>query len=309
MVFDRDGALVFADSFRETASSGAAGYLTHLRRVDGSGMIRTVAGDLTPLRAFNAAEIGRHLSIPLDARIATGPDFSIFVAGGGANPNTTQNWVGRIDANDRFTWLAGGWPIVGIPNRRTALLQPAGLAVGPDGLLYVSNTGTSQIFAIAPNGTVTIVAGTGERGASGDGGPATSATFFAPASIRFAPDGSLHIVDMSNHRVRAIDHGGNVVTVAGDGAQGYSGDGASATRARLAFPADIAFAPDGVMYIADSGNARVRAVARDGTITTVAGPDTLVRPIALAVDPAGTLYIADGGSHRILKLTRPAVGR
>ncbi len=307
MAFDREGALVIADSNREAASgppSGSTGNRTRLRRIDGSGIIRTIAGDFTPLRLFNLAEVGQHLFMLPDARIAIGPDFAIYVAAGqrgGAGGG--QQWLGRIDASGRFTWLAGGAYGVA-PNLRTALDAPSGLAIGPDGVLYVSNTGTNQILAIPPQGSIVTIAGTGERGGAGDGGPATSATFFAPPSIRFAPDGSLHIADMNNHRVRAIDHGGVVLSVAGNGVQGFGGDGGPATRAQLSLPADIAFSPDGVMYIADSGNARVRAVALDGTITTVAGPDGLVRPTALAIDPTGTLYIADGGSHRIFKLVR-----
>ncbi|OLC55508.1 MAG: hypothetical protein AUH85_09110 [Chloroflexi bacterium 13_1_40CM_4_68_4] len=303
MVFDRDGALVFADSFREAAGGPPAGDTsnrTHVRRIDRSGTVRTMVSDLSPPRTFNIAEVGHEVFVPPEARISIGPDFALYIAAGAG----VQNWIGRVDESGKFTWLAGGAPSALAPNMRTALLAPVGLAIGTDGVIYVSNTGTSEILAIPVRGDVVTIAGTGERGAGGDGGPATSATFYAPPSIRLAPDASLHVVDTYNHRVRAIDHGGIVVTVAGSGARGFSGDGGPATQARMTLPADIAFGPDGVMYVADSGNARVRAVDVHGTITTVAGPAQLVRPSALAVDANGTLYIGDGGAHRIFKVVR-----
>ena len=306
IAFDQDGALIFADSFGEAGLGIPAGNLgnrARVRRIDG-GVIRTIVGDLSPPRAFNVAELGRELAMPPDTRIAVGPDHMLYIAG---TSGPQVNFVGRVEHTGAWTWLAGGAPTVTeqlAPNRRTALSSPTGLAIGNDGVIYVSNSGTSEILAIPATGNVTSIAGTGKRGASGDGGPAKSAAFYAPPSIRFSLDGSLHIVDTYNHRVRAIDHGGIVNPVAGTGSRGFGGDGGSATQAQLAFPADVAFGPDGTMYIADLGNARIRAVAPNGVITTVAGPEGLVRPRALAVDAAGTLYIGDGGAHRIFKLVR-----
>lgn len=295
MAFDRDGALLFADSISNSR--------TRIRRVDSQGMIRTIAGAIAPPRTFNITQSGADLTLPLEARIAIGPDFATYIASGQGGG---QNWIGRIDTSGRFTWLAGGAPCCTAPDLRTSLLAPLGIAFGPDGVMYVSNSGTSQILAIPPQGNIVVVAGTGTRGAGGDGGPATSASFYAPPSIKFAPDGTLYVVDMYNHRVRAIDHGGIVATVAGSGARGFSGDDGPANSAQLKLPADVAFSPDGVMYIADSGNARIRAVSRDGKITTVAGPVGLVRPNALAFDASGTLYVADAGAHRIFRMTNPS---
>ena len=308
MAFDRQGALVFADSFREAAlgiPGGDLGNRARVRRINGDGLIRTIVSDpLFRPRAFNIAEIGRELGMPPDARIAIGPDHALYIAG---TFGPQANFVGRVEESGAWTWLAGGAPSVTdelAPNRRTALSGPTGLAIGSDGVIYVSNSGTSEILAIPPSGSVGTIAGTGKRGASGDGGPAKSASFYAPPSIRFSLDGSLHIVDTYNHRVRAIDHGGIVNAVAGTGIRGFGGDGGPATLAQLTFPADIAFGPDGTLYIADMGNARVRAVAPNGTIATVAGPEGLIRPTALAVDASGALYIGDGGAHRIFKLVR-----
>ena len=98
------------------------------------------------------------------------------------------------------------------------------------------------------------------------------------------------------------DHGGIIRTIAGDGTEGFAGDGGPAARARLSLPSGLAFGRGGVLYIADAGNARIRAVAPDGTITTIAGPEGLIRPTAVAVHPDGTLLVGDAGAHRIFKV-------
>ncbi len=302
MAFDRSGALVVADSYHATGlveRDVIRG--TRVRRIDGAGIIRTLAGDGS--ERFFATEMGATLFLDPQARIAVGPADEIYVSNA-AQGVRGAHFVGRIDANGRFTWIAGGAPQDSVVPLRAALLNPRGLAVAPDGAVLVSNTGQDVILAISRDGAVSTVVGTGERGASGDGGPASAARLNSPLAIRFSADGSLYIVDTNNHRIRTIDHGGTITTVAGDGTDGFGGDDGPATSARLSLPGDLAFGPGGVLYIADTGNARVRAVAKDGTITTVAGPDGLVRPTAVAVDANGTLFIADAGAHRIYKLTR-----
>ena len=301
MAFDREGALIFADY--RPLGSGSTDLRARVRRIDRSGIIQTIVGGLSGLQPFETADTGATLAVDREARIAAGPQGEIYVASGYAVTVSGQ-WIGRIDANGRFTWLAGGATGRGVAPLRVALQYPRGLAVGPDGALYFSDSGNNRILALSRDGEISTIAGTGQRGATGDGGPAGRATFLAPLAIGFSADGSLHIADTNNHRVRAIDHGGIVVNVAGDGTQGFAGDGGPATRARLSLPGDIAFGPAGVLYVADTGNARVRAIAPDGTISTVAGPDGLVRPTAVAVDPNGTLFIADAGAHRIYKLSR-----
>jgi DNA-binding CsgD family transcriptional regulator len=315
IVFDRAGALVFADSLLPGQQGSLSGR-TNLRRIDSRGSIQAVA-TRGPGCTFNLAESTALLCLPQQSHITITPTDELFIAGGtyvasvnGGRYETSQGqaWVGRIDPDGRFTWIAGGAPELSfdpVPNRRTELQAPRGIAIGPNGAIYVSNTGTSTILEIPREGPVMTIAGNGERGYGGDGGAATTAALSAPLAIVFSPDGSLYIADTNNHRIRAIDHGGTIRTVAGNGTQGLGGDGGAATRAQLTNPGSLAFGPDGVLFIADSGNARVRAVAKDGTITTVAGPELgLVRPTAVAVDATGTLFIGDSGKHQIYKVVR-----
>ena len=142
-------------------------------------------------------------------------------------------------------------------------------------------------------------------GISGDGGQATSAQLNNPVGVAVDAQGSLYIADYANNRVRKVS-GGIITTVAGTGTAGYSGDGGQATSAQLNFPVGVAVDAQGSLYIADSGNYRVRKVS-GGIITTVAGTGTagysgdggqatsaqLNVPFGVAVDAQGNLYIAD----------------
>jgi sugar lactone lactonase YvrE len=177
--------------------------------------------------------------------------------------------------------------------------------VDGSGDVFVADSGSNVIREVRADHILATVAGTGARGFSGDGGAATSASLFGPVAVAVSADGSLYIADTNNNRVRKIDHGGNIVTIAGDGTAGYAGDGGPATRAQLNEPRGLAFDSAGNLYIADSVNNRIRKVASDGTISTVAGdgnPETLRGPSAI-VASAGTLYIADTGNHRIRKMS------
>jgi hypothetical protein len=169
----------------------------------------------------------------------------------------------------------------------------------------------ARIRRVAPDGTITTVAG-GGAGSPGDGGPATGAQLFKPSGIALTPDGGYLIADTYNNRVRKVSFDGTITTVAGTGAAGLSGDGGPATTATLDHPARVALTPDGGFVIADALNARLRRVAPDGTITTVAGttsgfggdggPATdaqLNDPLGTAVTASGDYLVADAGNHRI----------
>lgn len=149
------------------------------------------------------------------------------------------------------------------------LAAPKGIAVTADGTLYVSSSGSNQVHKVSPLGALTVFAGTRE-GFGGDGGPATKAELLRPGGVAIARDGSLFIADTGNNRVRRI-RDGIIATVAGTGEPGFDGDGGLATQARLFRPRAVAVAADGVLYIADRDNWRVRRVGQDGTITTFAG--------------------------------------
>src|SRR5207248_670251 len=147
---------------------------------------------------------------------------------------------------------------------------PVGVAVGPDGSVYVADRINLTVRKVAPNGVITTLAGTGAYGFDGDGGPATAARLAAPEGVAVGPDGSVYIADSGNGRVRRVAPGGIITTVAGGGAGGLAalGDGLPATAAQLLNPLGVAVAPDGRLYIADYENSRVRTVSPGGTMST-----------------------------------------
>ena len=148
----------------------------------------------------------------------------------------------------------------GGPAGQAGLYGPRGIALGPDGSLYIADRFNNRIRRVGPDGIITTVAGTGVRGYSGDGGPAGQAGLYWPTGVALGPDGSLYIADGANNRIRRVGPDGIITTVAGTGARGYSGDGGPAGQARLRFPYSVALGPDGSLYIADSNNHRIRRV-------------------------------------------------
>jgi trimeric autotransporter adhesin len=190
------------------------------------------------------------------------------------------------------------------------------MAFDPSGDLIVSDTFNSRIRKVTPNGVVSIVAGTGTYGSTGDGGAATSAQIGYPRGVVVDAAGNIYFSDWYNNLIRKITPAGIITTVAGNGTYGYGGDGGPATSAQLFNPTGLALDASGNLYIADSANNRVRRVAPDGIITTVAGdgsyglggdggPPTLAslsNPTGLAVDSTGNLYIGDTDNQRVRKV-------
>jgi sugar lactone lactonase YvrE len=304
LVVDASGAIYVADSTHLLNAQGIREAYTRIRRIDRGGVIRTIAG--AGNTRFPFAGDASSASFYSNAGLAIDRNGVLYVANG--NDPAAPQFVVTIGDNGELRIIAGGdsgFSGDGGPALLARLFRPTALAVDAQGSVYVSDSGNNRIRVIRSGGTIDTVAGDGTRGSAGDGGPARQASFFAPLGLAFSPDGSLFIADTNNHRIRKIDHGGNVVAVAGTGDAGPSGDGGPATRAQLNLPSGLAFDQAGNLYIADTGNGRVRKVTPDGTITTVAGgsdADRLVRPAAVVVDAAGSLLIADTGNHRVVKL-------
>jgi sugar lactone lactonase YvrE len=243
-----------------------------------------------------------------------------------------------------FTLLGGGWyPAVfsssaeaatvvtiagtgenryfgdGGPATQAGCGGPFGLVVGPDGALYVCETTTHVIRRIdLGTGIATTVVGTGRKGNSGDGGPATAADVNEPYEVRFDADGNLYFVDMPAAVVRRVDaRTGVITTIAGTGTPGFSGDGGPATAAQLKQPHSLCLDNAGQLYICDIGNHRIRKVdLATGIISTFAGtgerkptPDgaplegtPLNGPRALDFDGRHSLYLALREGNAIYRL-------
>ena len=187
--------------------------------------------------------------------------------------------------------------------------NPYGLVIGPDNAVYFCDLDNQRIRRLdLTTSTLTTVAGNGERGYRGDGGPATAAALNMPHELRFDRRGDLFIAERDNHIIRKVDRAtGIITTVAGVGVAGFSGDGGPATKAQLRQPHSIVFDRDGALLICDIGNHRIRRVRLDsGVIDTYAGtgdaaatPDgapvsgtPLKGPRTLALAPNGDVYVA-----------------
>ena len=213
---------------------------------------------------------------------------------------------------DIITTVAGE----GVTTNNIHFYEPTGVAVDSSGNFYIANSRENQVHKVDTNGNASTVAGTYENGYSGDGGAATDAQLSYPINIAVDSSGNLYIADQYNHRIRKVDKSGIINTVAGDGTYGYSGDGAAATSAKMRYPAGVAVDSSGNLYIADMYNHRIRKVATNGIISTVAGSGTagnsgdggaaisasLNYPYGIAVDSSGNLYIADTENHSIRKV-------
>ena len=216
-----------------------------------------------------------------------------------------------------ITTVAGngtaGYSGDGGPATSAELNFPAGVAVDSAGNLYIADYNNSVIRKVHTSGIMTTVAGNGTGGYSGDSGPATSAELYLPIGVAVDGAGNLYIADTGNQHIRKVDASGIITTVAGNGTAGYSGDGGLAISAQLDRPTSAAVDSAGNLYIADTGNQRIRKVNASGIITTVAGNGTngysgdsgpatiaeLYNPVGVAVDGAGNLYIADLSNQRI----------
>ncbi len=196
--------------------------------------------------------------------------------------------------------------------------NPFGVVRGPDGAMWFTEYTGQKIRRVAVDGTIQTMAGTGETGYSGDGGPATQATFNLPHEIRFDAEGNYYLTDMKNHVIRRVDgKTGIISTFAGTGEAGYGGDGGPATQATLKQPHSIQFGPDGDLYICDIGNHVIRKVdMKTGVISTMAGtgkpgatPDgspikgtPLKGPRSIDFDAEGHLWLCTREGNQVFKL-------
>ena len=267
-----------------------------------NGVITTVAGTTT---AGFSGDGGPATSAQLNSVTGVALDAAgnLYVADAG-------NYRIRKVTNGVISTVAGGGQQVGDngPGTTAQLNDPISVAADSAGNLYIADT-LHQRVRMVSNGTITTVAGNGTPGFSGDGGPATAAQLYSPFGVGVDATGDLYIADIDNNRIRMVSNG-IITTVAGNGAAGFSGDNGPAIDAELFIPTAVAEDTAGNLYIADSGNNRIREVSK-GIITTAAGNGKCCAPANdggpataaefhnaefLVTDPAGALYLSDSGS-------------
>jgi sugar lactone lactonase YvrE len=212
---------------------------------------------------------------------------------------------------------AAGFAGVGGSAIGAELNEPLAFAFDPHGNIYFSDFANNTVFEITSSGLLGLVAGTGVRGYSGEGGQAVDAELNHPQGLAFDIIGNLYITDGGGSRIRKVSPSGVITTVAGNGVPGYSGDGGSAINSELNFPGGVAVDALGNLYIADWGNNRIRKVAADGTISTIAGTGVpgfsgdggpainaeLFNPQSISIDSSGNLFVADSGNNAIREVT------
>lgn len=289
--------------------------------------------------SLGPAKISFHRTFRLSLLNDVAPSVrGTFLSGGRARGRTSyfdrgdcrasSSWSARRHARPigkgRVLALAGYGPGRHVPEPTTAgsaPLNPGGMAALPDGSLLIADGGgdsaseSNAVRRLLPNGRLVTAAGTGQPGASGDGGPARAARLQGPQDVAVQADGTYLIADTLNNCIRLVRGDGLISTVAGHcgSAPGFGGDGGAAVAASFDYPTGVAARPGGGFFVADLGNSRVREVLPDGRIRTAAGDGTpglggdggpatgarLDRPSAVAVRAGGDLLIADEDNNRI----------
>lgn len=200
--------------------------------------------------------------------------------------------------------------------REARLYNPSDMVVLKNGNLIIADQQNNRIRQVTPSGVITTVAGNGTHNLYAPGVPATSSPLDWPGALAVDDSGTLYFAELHGNRVAKVGADGRLATVAGNGFPGYTGDNIPATSAPLRKPAGIAVDAGGNVYIADTGNHRVRKVSTDGIIRTIAGTGQagfsgdgvadrvmLNTPMDVKVNSAGNVYIADTGNHRVRMIT------
>ncbi len=296
------------------------------REPPSSARIYTVAGSRDVRLPVRAAEpegaLAAETELVYGLRAAAAPDGGVLIH------EREDARVRRVDAAGRLATVAGTFARRsrrrnhedggGFPDHVPAAGRWVGSISDVDalasGAFLVSVDGPCAVRRVLTDGTVVTVAGGIRCVHFGDGGPATRAGLIAPTAVAASADGGFYVAEP--RRVRRVAPDGTIATVAGTGAAGLAGDGGPATRARFRSIGGLDVAPDGSLLVADSGNHRVRRIAPDGHVSTVAGSTRgfagdgglaaaarLDGPAAVAALPAGGFVIADTGNHRVREVT------
>ncbi len=291
-----------------------AGPLTYQWQLNGTNLpnniIHTIIGGKWPDRLA-----ATNTSLATPGSVAVDAHGNLFIA------DTDNNLIRRVDTNGLSVIVAGNgiasFSGDGGPATNASLIGPEAVVMDAGGNLWIADTANFRIRKVDTNGIITTVAGGGTNYYQvKDNISATNSTLFSPYGLAVDAAGNLFVADTQNHRIRKVTPGGIITTVAGSGIAGYYGDGLSATAANLNYPDGIAVDASNNLYIADTGNSRIRKVSSSGTISTVAGSSvagyagdggaatgaSLKSPTWVTLDASNNLYIADSGNNCIRKV-------
>lgn len=298
-----------------------------VRKVDTSGVISTVAGNgkscFNPETCvLNDGQPAVASSLATPEGLAVGNTGDLYIV-------DQVGLVWRLGGDGILRRFAGGGTGAGTfsgdggPATSARFANPRDVAISPSGDVYIADYFNNRVRKVNAAGVINTVAGTGPDGFSGgfggDGGSAANAQLNLPVGLAFDASGNLYIADLMNHRIRKVTPAGTIVTVAGNGAASFAGDGGPAVQASLNRPYDVAIGAGGELYIADYNNKRVRRVSPSGTMSTVAGngspgfngdgglatASSIDGAQCVAVSPSGSLAVCDTLNWRIRGVTPP----
>ena len=281
-----------------------------VRKTSASGIISTIAGTGT---AGFSGDGGPATSAELNFPTAVAVDAAgnVYISEG------ENNRIRKINTSGIISTIAGtgtaGFGGDGGLATNAQLNNPVGLHLDTSGDIFVADQVNQRIRKINTSGIISTVAGVGTRGFSGDGSAATSAQLNFPNGVTVDTAGDLYIADTINNRIRKVNTSGIISTIAGDGVEGFGGDGGPATSAAINHPYEVNLDAAGNLYFADSDNNRIRKINTSGVISTIvgdgvqgfggdSGPATsaeIYSPIGMAVDTTDNIYVSDTFNSRI----------
>jgi trimeric autotransporter adhesin len=286
--------------------------------IDGSATIATIIGTAT---ASSTGDGGAATSATINTPYAAIGDVSgnIYVA------ESNGCRVRKIAPTGTVTTYAGNGTCTSTGDGGAAtsatLNYVTGLAVAPDGSVYIVEGNGNRVRKVSTAGTISTFAGTGTASSTGDGGAATAATINSPRGITVDHAGSVYISESAGNRVRKVTSAGTISTIMGTGTASSSGDGGAATSATVNGPRNVAVARDGSIYISDAGGCRIRKISAAGIASTVVGTGTCTstgdsgaatsatinNPRGVVLDEVGNLYVAELDGARVRRVDAAGV--